>query len=64
MSMAMISPSPINSSRELDKITEPPLATPVSMMTWGLLAQFTSCIATMSGGIWMIGRPSHVHWYE
>ena len=35
--------------------TEPPRATPVSMMTSGFVAQMTSWVAMMSAGNWMIG---------
>ena len=42
------------------KISEPPWAMPVSMMRSGLICQISSCMATMSWGNWMIGRPSQL----
>ena len=37
---------------------------PVSMMRSGLTRQMSSCMATMSWGYWMIGRPSQEKLYE
>ena len=47
-----------NSSIEAEKISEPPWAMPVSTIRSGCTRQISSCIATMSCGYWMIGRPS------
>ena len=46
------------------KISEPPWAMPVSMIRSGLIGQISSCIATMSCGYWMIGRPIQAKLYE
>ena len=52
----------LTSSIEAENTSEPPWAMPVSMMRSGCTAQISSCIATMSCGYWMIGRPSHSKW--
>ena len=46
------------------KIREPPCAIPVSMIRSGFTDQISSCMATMSCGYWMIGRPSQLKLYE
>jgi 3-deoxy-D-manno-octulosonic-acid transferase len=46
-----------SSSMAALKISEPPWAIPVSMIRSGCTRQMISCIATMSCGYWMIGRP-------
>ena len=53
-----------SSSIDAEKISEPPCAMPVSMIRSGCTDQISSCIATMSCGYWMIGRPSHEKLYE
>ena len=40
------------------KISEPPWAIPVSIIRSGRTVQINSCMATISCGYWMIGRPS------
>ena len=44
------------------KMIEPPWAMPHSMTRSGLTCQMISCIAIMSCGSWMIGRPIHEKW--
>ena len=46
------------------RIKEPPCAIPASMIRSGLTCQISSCIATMSCGYWMMGRPSDEKLYE
>ena len=46
-------------SMEALMISEPPCAIPVSMIRSGFIRQTSSCIATISCGYWIIGRPSH-----
>ena len=48
----------LSSSIEAENTSEPPWAMPVSMIRSGCTCQISSCIATMSCGYWMIGRPS------
>ena len=49
---------------DAQKISEPPWAMPVSTIRSGWIVQISSCIATMSCGYWMIGRPSQAKLYE
>ena len=53
-----------SSSIDAEKISEPPWAMPVSTIRSGWSDQISSCIATMSCGYWMIGRPSQAKLYE
>jgi len=48
-----------SASIEALKMSDPPWAIPVSMIRSGFTCQMISCIATMSWGYWMMGRPSH-----
>ena len=46
----------------MERISDPPRAMPVSIDELRTVSQITSCMATMSGGIWMTGSPSQLHW--
>ncbi|MNT80437.1 hypothetical protein D3C72_2198900 [compost metagenome] len=46
-----------SASSEALSTSEPPWAMPVSMMRSGRTRHTSSCMATMSCGYWMIGRP-------
>ena len=59
-------PRPRRAARriEAERISEPPRATPVSITSCGRVSQMISWSTTMSGGIWITGTPSQLHWYD